>query len=100
MCYEKFTFNIVPFLLINSFVLKIVAEIICFVLETEIAFVVVSFVITLWAGGSLAVEDDEEREADQPEKVVLTPVARAYLSKFKKSFWILFLGKIERFQIS
>ena len=37
-----------------------------------IAFVIDSFVFALWAGGSVAVEDDEEREAEKPERVVLT----------------------------
>ena len=53
---------------INSLVFAIDIAITYFVLKIEISFAIVFFVLTLWAGGSLAVEDDEEREAEKPEK--------------------------------
>lgn len=81
ICFEKFTFIIVSFLLaINSFVVKIISN---FFLAIEIAFdylvlkiaiAITSFVLkiafaiaALWLAGSVAVEDKEEREAEQPK---------------------------------
>ena len=37
-----------------------------------ITFAIDPFLFVLWAGGSVAVEDDEEREAEKPTRVVLT----------------------------
>ena len=88
-CFEKITFDIDLFVLpinlfvpkiaidyfvieiliaINSLVFAINIAITYFVLKTEITFAIVPFVLTLWTIGSLAIEDDEEREADQPEE--------------------------------
>ena len=77
MCFDKFTFNIVSFVLkiisyfspaiesaFNNLVLDIAMEITSFVVK--IAFAIV--VLALWRGaGSVAVEDEEEREAEKPK---------------------------------
>ena len=77
MCFDKFTFNIVSFVLkiisyffsameiaFNNLVLNIAMEITSFVVK--IAFAIV--VLALWQGaGSVAVEDEEEREAEKPK---------------------------------
>ena len=85
MCFEKFTFKIVSFVLAtNSFVLKVIIS--YFVPAIKIAFnylvlniaiAITSFVVkvafaiavlALWRGAaSVAVEDEEEREAEKPK---------------------------------
>ena len=74
VCFGKFTFNIVSFVLkiisysspaiesaFNNLVLDIAMEITSFVVK--IAFAIV--VLALWRGaGSVAVEDEEEGEAE------------------------------------
>ena len=52
---------------INNLVFDIAIDVTSLVLEIEIALAIVLFVLTLWLGGSVAVEDDEEREAEKPE---------------------------------
>ena len=70
-----FTFDIFSFVLGIAFVLFFVAIAIVIAITIDIAIVITfaidSFVFALWAGGSVAVEDDEEREAEKPKRVVL-----------------------------
>ena len=64
-----FTFAIFSFVLgiaIVSFFAAIVLAIASDI-NSDIVVAINPFVFALWAGGSVAVEDDEERETDQPE---------------------------------
>ena len=71
-----FTFAIFSFVLGIALLLFFVATTIAIAITIDIAIVITfaidSFVFALWAGGSVAVEDDEEREAEKPTRVVLT----------------------------
>ena len=71
-----FTFAIFSFVLGIALLLFFVATTIAIAITIDIAIVITfatdSFVLGLWAGGSVAVEDDEEREAEKPTRVVLT----------------------------
>ena len=59
-----FTFAIFSFVLaIISF---FVATALAIAIDIAIIFAIDPFVLALCAGGSVAVEDDEEREAEQP----------------------------------
>ena len=77
--FEKFTYAIFCFVFtiaiavdsfvftiaINSLVIAIAVD--SFVLEMEVALAIISSVLTLLAGGCVAVEDKEEREAEKPK---------------------------------
>ena len=65
-----FTFAIFSFVLaIISF---FVATALAIAINIAITFAIDPFLFALRAGGSVAVEDDEEREAEKPTRVVLT----------------------------
>ena len=77
MCFDKFTFSILSFVLkiiscfvvtiesaFNYLVLNIATEITSFVVKSAFAIVV----LALWRGaGSVVVEGEEEREAEKPK---------------------------------
>ena len=56
----SFVLNIILFFVATAFAIAIAIDI-------AITFAMDPFVFALWAGGSVAVEDDEEREAEKPE---------------------------------
>ena len=60
-----FTFAIFSFVL--NIILFFVATALAIAIDIAITFAMDPFVFALWAGGSVAVEDDEEREAEKPE---------------------------------
>ena len=64
-----FTFAIFSFVLaiISLFVATALTIEIAITIDIAITFAIDPFVFALWVGGSVAVEDDEERETDQPD---------------------------------
>ena len=84
-----FTFVIFSFVFGIAFVLFFVATTML-ASAIYIAFVIDSFVFALWAGGSVAVEDDEEREAEKPKRVVLKFLGSLTYFRIKKLFEPIF----------
>ena len=64
-----FTFAIFSFVLaiISFLVATALAIEIAITIDIAITFAIDPFVFALWAGGSVAVEDDEERETEKPK---------------------------------